>query len=252
MTAPPTRFFFCHILKTAGTDLFTRLGGDRSIAVDHEYSFTEEEIYPNPSDGDVFTEAPQLDVDLLLERWAVREDEIRIVMGHFPLCTVELLEAPFVTLTVLREPVERTLSFLRHHRRMTPADRDKSFEEIYEDDFERHRLIHNHMVKMLGLTVDEMTDGMLTRVEFTDAHLERAKDQLDAVDVWGLQEHFEDFCAELEQRFGWVLGSPLWANRTQPADFSPDLLRRIADDNALDTALYEHAVHRYRRRPGSG
>src|SRR5689334_23446783 len=121
----PDRFFFVHILKTGGTDLFTRLGGDPTIVVDHDYTFTEREIYPNATDGDVFTVAPQMAVDQLQARWQARRDEIRIVMGHFPLATVQLLDADFTTLTVVREPVERTLSFLRHHRKMTPADRDK-------------------------------------------------------------------------------------------------------------------------------
>jgi hypothetical protein len=244
----PDRYFFVHILKTGGTDLFTRLGGDPSIAVDHAYTFAEREIYPNATDGDVFTVAPQMAVDQLLERWAVRRDEIRIIMGHFPLCTVEQLDAPFTTLTVVREPVERTLSFLRHHRKMTPADRDKPFEEIYEDDFRFHGLVHNHMVKMFSLTNEEMTDGMLTRVEFDAGHLERAKDGLRSIDVWGLQERFEELCAELEQRFGWTLGTPLWANRTEAVDIPASLVERIAADNAMDVELYEYAVDLYAER----
>lgn len=237
----PQRFFFVHVLKTGGTDLFTRLGGDPSIPVEHEYHFAPEAIYPNDSDGNVFTVAPQLSVEQLLERWPVRRDEIRIVMGHFPLCTVELLDAPFVTLTVLREPVERTLSFLRHHRKMTPADRDKSFEEIYEDPFRFEALIHNHMVKMFSLTTDEMTGGMLTTVDYDRDRLEQAKRNLETVDVVGIQESFEAFCDELHLRFGWELGAPLWANRTQPADIPRSLIKRIEEDNALDTELYEHA-----------
>ena len=244
----PDRFFFVHILKTGGTDLFTRLGGDPSISVDHAYTFEERAIYPNATDGDVFTVAPQMAVDQLLARWEARRDEIRIVMGHFPLATVQLLDADFTTLTVVREPVERTLSFLRHHRKMTPDDRDKPFEEIYEDDFRFHGLVHNHMVKMFGLTPAEMTDGMLTRVDFDDGHLERAKAGLQSIDVWGLQEEFEAFCAELEARFGWTLGSPLWANRTAPADIPASLLERIAIDNALDVELYDFAVEAYAER----
>ncbi len=57
---------------------------------------------------------------LLLERWKARRDEIRVVTGHFPLCVTELLDADFATFTVLRDPVERTLSYLRHHRDTTP------------------------------------------------------------------------------------------------------------------------------------
>jgi hypothetical protein len=163
------------------------------------------------------------------------------VLGHFPLCTVELLDAPFTTLTVLREPVERTLSFLRHHRRLTPEDRDKPLEEIYEDPFRFESLLHNHMVKMFGLTTGEMTDGMLTTVTFTPEWLDRAKRALATVDVVGLQEDFEGFCAELERRFGWPLGAPFFANRTSAVDVPDSFRRRIAEDNALDVELYDFA-----------
>ena len=53
------------------------------------------------------------------------------------------------------------------------------------------------MVKMLSLTVDEMTDGALTPVEFDRARLDRARAGLDAIDVVGFQEDFDGFCAEL-------------------------------------------------------
>jgi hypothetical protein len=249
----PPRWFFVHVLKTAGTDLFTRLGGDRSIDVGHPFQFGEEEIYPNASDGDVVTIAPQLSIEQLLARWAVRRQDIRIVMGHFPLCTVELLDAPFTTLSVVREPVARTLSFLRHHRKTIPADRDRSYEEIYDDDFRFRSLIQNHMVKMFSLTTEEMgMGGVLTHVDFDPARLERAKERISQVDVLGTQEHFEDFCAQLESRYGWVLGEPLWANRTEPDEISDSLLERIATDNALDAELYQFAVDLCRRRQAEG
>jgi hypothetical protein len=235
------RWFYVHVQKTGGTDLFTRLGGDPTIPLEHERWFDEAAIYPNATDGDVFTVAPQLSVEQLVLRWKERQDEIRIVLGHFPLCTVELLDADFTTLTVLREPVERTLSFLRHHRRLTPEDKDKPLEEIYDDPFRFEALLHNHMVKMFALTVDEMTDGMLTQVQFTPAHLERAKQQLATVEVVGLQEEFEQFCLELERRFGWPLGGPFFANRTKPVEVSESFRQRIERDNAMDVELYEHA-----------
>jgi hypothetical protein len=242
------RWFFVHVQKTGGTDLFTRLGGDPAIPLEHELWFDESELYPNASDGDVFTVAPQLSVDQLVTRWKERGDEIRIVLGHFPLCTTELLGADFTTLTVLREPVERTLSFLRHHRRLTAEDRDKPLEEIYDDPFRFDALLHNHMVKMFALTTDEMTDGMLTKVDFTPAHLERAKAQLATVDVVGLQERFEEFCRELERRFGWPLGDPFFANRTKPVKVSSTFRDRIARDNAMDVELYEFARELERER----
>jgi hypothetical protein len=234
------RWFFVHILKTGGTDLFTRLGGDPSIDVPYEYEFQEAQIYPNASDGNLVTVAPQLAIEQLMDRWAERRDEIRIVMGHFPMCTIDLLDADFTTLSVVREPVARTLSFLRHHRKTIPADRDTPYEDIYADEFRFRTLIQNHMVKMFALTADEMgTDGMLAYVDFTREHLERAKERVATIDVLGTQEHFAEFCSELERQFGWMLGEPLWANRTEPDEMPDSLIERIREDNALDIEFYE-------------
>jgi hypothetical protein len=232
------RFFFVHMQKTGGTALHVRL----------KACFDERSRYPNPTDGDMFRDLPQVSVPRLLERWAKRRDEIRLVFGHFPLCTAQLLGAEFVTLTLLREPVERTLSYLRHHRALTPDDRERSLEAIYEDEFRFHGFVHNHMVKMLALRADEMTDGMLTRVEFTNEHLDRAEAQLAGVDVVGLQERFDDFCGDLAERFGWRLGDPVHANRTEHVAVPASFRARIADDNALDVELFEYATRLVRDR----
>jgi hypothetical protein len=227
------RFFFAHLQKTAGTALWRRL----------EQQFEEREVYPGPGDGD----PPQsvLSVSHLLERWAARHDEIRLVTGHFPLCTTELLGGPFATLTVLRDPVERTLSALRDQHHRSPELAGAPLDEIYDAPVPAP-LLRNHMVKMLSLTVDEMTNGALTPIEVTRHHLARAEERLAAVDVVGFQENFDDFCAELTTRFHWDLGPPVFMNRTTPVAVSDELRARITDDNAADLELYDFArsLHR--------
>ncbi len=223
------RFFFVHLQKTAGTALLARL----------RRQFPDEAIYPDESDGrppnSVLVTAD------LAERMRIRGDQIRVVTGHFPLCTTELLGGGFTTFTVLRDPVERTLSYLRHHQKLSAADRDLPLEAIYEDDFRFAGLIHNHMVKMFSLTVDEMVADALTRVGSTPERLERAKRALETVDVVGVQDEFEPFCDELGRRYGWDLGAPVRANVTRPVEVSDEFRARIAADNADDAALYEHA-----------
>ena len=234
----PRRFFLVHVQKTAGTSLLIRLGNQ----------FSPAEIYPDDTDGDKFTEMPQFDIGQLLSRWAVRAPEIRVVTGHFPLCTTELLGGGFTTLTVVRDPVERTLSYLRHHRKVIRDAREHTLEEIYDDPLRFDGLVHNHMVKMFSLRLDEMTGGAMTPVTFTRDHLERAKVGLASIDAVGLQEEFEDYCRALERRFDWDLGEPIVANRTEPAEADDALIARITEDNALDIELYEYAVGLVRER----
>jgi hypothetical protein len=218
------------MMRTAGSVLRLRL-------IDH---FGEAAVYPTGVDGDD-TLAPYLFVDHLRKRLAARANEIRVITGHFPLCTVELVGGRFTTMTLLREPVDRTLSYLRRQREIEKSDRHKSLEEIYDDPVRFHRVVHNHMTKMLSLTPAEMTEGGLTRVELDREHLERAKNALARIDAVGFQERFEDFCDQLTTRFGWRLDEPKAMNVTAPVDVLKSFRDRIAADNALDIELYEFA-----------
>lgn len=238
------RFFYVHVQKAAGTELRERL----------KRHFPPQRMYPDPTDGDIFAVAPQVSVRQLLARWEQRKAEIEIITGHFPYSTTELLDAEFVTLSVLREPVERTLSHLRHHRKMNPQAQDVPLETIYEEVF-RPAFFANHMVKMFSLTAEEIatsaakdTWAMVMRIEFTPERLARAKDQVANLDVLGLHDHFDDFCDELQSRFGWRLGEPLYTNRTPAEEVSPGLRARIAADNAMDVELFEYARALYRDR----
>ena len=199
---------------------------------------------------------------VLLERWAARRDEIRVVTGHFPLCTIELLDADFTTFTVLREPVERTLSYLRHHRETTPgrlaSSRSRRSTRTPRDF--RH-FIENHMVKMLSLRAEEMTDGMMTVVDLDRGRLRTG--QAGAARAWtssACRRTSRDSPSGSSELFGWRLGPPVHEQRDRARPKSPPLCgRRIAEDNALDMELYEYARKLRRRdaladdqRPESG
>lgn len=240
MTSSSRRFFFVHVHKAAGTSLLVRL----------RRQFGREPIYPNQSDIDAAARvgalalAPTLLVSHLLERYRMRRDQIEVVAGHFPLRTPELLGDAFTTLTIVRDPVERILSSLRHHRQLTPEDRGRSLEELYEDPVRFEGMLHNHQVKVFSLTPDEIRrgDGVMANVgTFTPTRLGDAKRGLETVDVLGLHDHVEAMCDELSARFGWHLGDDVHLNSTEPVDVPRSLRRRIEDDNAMDAEFYDFA-----------
>jgi len=231
------RFFFVHLQKTGGTALFQRLRDQ----------FGAPGVYPTPDEqGDV---RAVTDFDFLVDRLRMHGDRVRVVTGHFPLCAADLLGGGYTTFTVLRDPVERTLSLLRRRQKAEERFHGRDLEDIYTDDSLRD-IIHNHMVKMLSLTADEMSSAPLVMpLDFDRARLEQAKRNLrDRIDVFGLQEHFDDFCAELSSRFDWDLGVPRFANRTQRAPVSEALRERIAEDNRVDGELYAFAVQLWEER----
>ena len=240
---PDLRFFVAHMQKTAGTSLRDRLRA----------TFTEEQIYPNGTDGDD-ARVSVISVSHLEERWRVRGHEIRLLTGHFPVRTVEVLDPPasFVTMTVLRDPVDRVLSFLRHQaeRRQRGAAEDTPLWDIYRDPFRFDAMIHNHMTRMLALAPEEFGpgDGVLTTVPYDQARLETAQEALANLDLFGLQHRLDEFCGELEARFGLDVGEPLRSNTTTRDDVPEGLVERIREDNALDVELYDYACRLYEER----
>jgi len=233
------RIFLVHLQKTAGTTLIRRI----------RRQFDDPRaVYPHTTDGDRI--ARVISVEHLLSAWEARKREIRVVTGHFPLCVADLLDGEFTTVTALRHPLDRTISYLRHHRRVTPADADLSLEEVYDDDLRYHGLIHNHMTKMLSLLPEEMDAGALTRVEFGEERLHRAKQRLATVDIIGLQEEFEDFWRQLATRYGWSVEDHVQRERRRPSRLSEDFCERILADNADDVRLYEFAVRLVADRAG--
>jgi hypothetical protein len=233
----PERWFFMHIPKTAGMTLYYRLIRHHGAA-----------LYPLPPDRG----RPQAvtDVDHVERRFAAYRKQIRIITGHFPLCLGERLGIPLTTFTILRDPVERTLSFLRQRQQQTAKYRGLPLEDVYADPYLLHGYIHNYMVKVLTLTVEEMQHGVATMVPYDDARLERAKYNLEhRIEIFGLQEQLGDFIDQLAAHFGWDLGErETHLNRTGPSEVSDELRARIARDNTFDVELYAFAKGVLERR----
>jgi Sulfotransferase family len=233
----PERYFFMHIPKTAGMTLYHRLVRCHGKA-----------LYPLPPDRGRLDAAA--DIDHLRRCFATHRSQIRVVVGHFPRCIDEVLGVPLTTFTLLRNPVDRTLSLLRQHKQQDQGSRYSSLEDVYANPVLLYGLIRNFMVKCLTATVDEIERGVMTMVQCDEGRLERAKHLLEhRIELFGLQEDFDTFCEELSSRFGWDLGDgALLANQTSAMDVSDDLRERIAHDSALDMQLYRFARDLLERR----
>ena len=145
----------------------------------------------------------------------------------------------------LRDPVARTVSNLREQAVANPRMADLPLDEVYRrvTPFTR-----NHMMRMLASTPDEIVETesigrwpLFLWLDPTEERLERARANLDRIDVVGFTEELETLCADLTRRFGWNLGEPLHANASPPRAIPAELLARIREDNACDIALYEYA-----------
>jgi hypothetical protein len=237
------RYFFVHVMRTGGTTFEQQL----------RRGFPRAEVYPDPDldfpAGDIMH---HLEISYLLGLPAERLDAIRLFYGHFPFVVTEMLGGDLVTLTVLRDPVERTISLLRVMREQRAAWHELTLEQIYDDPSFFPRLVHNHQTKVFSITAQDRPQSYRDEIAVDAARLAIAKQNLERVDVLGLTEHYGEFLATLRERFGWQLSDAARLNAAGgPPEESPALRRRIAHDNAIDIELYEHAREVYARRRAS-
>jgi hypothetical protein len=156
------------------------------------------------------------------------------------------LDGPFTTCTVLRHPVDRTISFLAQTRRLELPD--QSLEQIYENPWKFAFGIHNYQARVFALTTNDAPFTVMNAVPIDDTRLTLAKTRLGEIAVLGLQDRYEEFTAEVSRRAGWPVSAPARHRVGEPAQVSQWLRRRIERDNAVDLEFYEYARELYAQR----
>jgi hypothetical protein len=250
----PTTFFFMHIMKTGGTSLLGhawRLFGRYGV----EPPLLNDDPQPPGTSSDYQSVARVRDLP------ASRRAEVRFYAGHYPFLVRDIIE-PDVTLTVLREPVARTISVLRQLQAGHARVGGRTLEEIYDDEWLQATSIRNFQVRQFALTHADLEekaalvaafrgDGRPTLPDkphlfglaIDEQRLELAKANLAQVDEIGLQADFAGFLARLRARFGWAVDDDVRLRAAPAGDaVSPELRARIVEDLRWDTAFYEHAV----------
>jgi hypothetical protein len=258
MSDPP-KFFFVHVMKTGGTSLVFHLLRE----------FPSDAVYPSalldrrhPSDAE-----PYLSIADLTALTPARRAEIRMYAGHLPFMVRDLIDGDVTTLTLLRHPIDRTVSVLKHFKRLHARYRELELDEIYEDAFLYRHFVENHQTKVFSVNVEDGPRMVASTITFQDLHaylagaatatsgydtitidarrLAKAKANLALVDVVGVSDRFGAFVEALQDRFGWwpsgLAGNARANVSSEPWEASAALRARIARDNAFDVELYEYA-----------
>lgn len=196
----------------------------------------------------------------------------RSFIAHFHLSEMEwLLPAPFVAVTVLREPTGRYVSDFLHlkHKPLlqyTPAIglelsllRSMSLDEfVTRDDLLVTKRLPNLQTHILGAPLDPETLG--TREEpfhgqvlLAETNLKAAKQKLQAMMCFGLTERLQESLFLFCYVFGWrPLRDTQALNRKAESAHvekpTPAALERIIALNQSDLALYEFATELFEQR----
>jgi hypothetical protein len=214
----------------------------------HIYAaFRPGEVYPDRSCDEMYR--ANTSIEYLLSLPAERREAIRVYTGHFPYRVAEMMNLDLITLTILRDPVERTISYLKHCKRYHERHRDLALEEIYEDPFFFPCFIQNHQSKIFSMTPQDEFQSFMEVIDVDERRLELAQQHLERVDLLGLNEHYDEFLDNVTRRFGWPLTDrPNLRVADEPWTVPSTFRQRIASDNQADMAFYDYARRLHDRR----
>ncbi|MFZ9857629.1 MAG: sulfotransferase family 2 domain-containing protein [Roseiflexaceae bacterium] len=241
--SPQQQLCFIHIFKTAGTSLLEYL----------QSQFSPDQISPfcfwTPRNHWSDVEQASLDIDLR---------PYSLVTGHYFYAQI----APFVTnpyyITMLRDPIERTISGYAQQQRVEDAIHAEEANQLALRDFIRDattsRLTNNLQTRVFGGglrgTPRHPRDLMQMGEDWHALDLELAKARLDECVVVGFTEHFAESLHLLSYRFGWG-APPRQIHLNQAPNKSVDLddeTRSVLHEvNRADIELYAHGLKRFQK-----
>ncbi len=227
----PRPLIFVHLPKAAGTTL-------ESVILRQYRGYHAERLTGSPDEFERFKALPKAQLD-----------RFDLIVGHQHFGVHELLTKPATYLTMLRDPVDRAISYFHHARTRPEHYLHKVIHErgwTLRDLLERGTTteLDNDQVRWLSrVPHDDVPFGRVSR-----AQLDEAKRNLDEhFAVVGVAERFHESLVMMQVQFGWLNVAYRRQNQTseRPSlhDVPADLIELIRAKQSLDIELYEHANH---------
>jgi hypothetical protein len=195
-----------------------------------------------------------------------RRSRLCCVMSHWAGYLLPALDRPAESLALVREPLDRTLSYYHFKQRRRGPERPlEPLERLYErieDDPSGGSLWRgweqytNWQSRCLLAVFHDVSNLPLTAAQSPDAELwrERLRELVGRVFVVGVQDRFEEYLAQLARHYGWktfVPRSKVNPGRPASADVSPELRETILAHNWLDQELHELGRRSQKGREGA-
>jgi hypothetical protein len=189
-----------------------------------------------------------------------RRARLCCVMSHSAGYLLPALDRPAEALVLVREPVDRTISYYHaKRRRRAPNKPFRSLEEIFADAAlvrsrpEAWEQFFNWQSRCLLSVFHDVSALPVSAGPPADADVWRGRlrELVDRVFVVGVQDRFAEYVGGLAARLGWrafVPRSKVNAARPAVAELDPELVETIRAYNWLDHELYTLARAAQTRR----
>jgi hypothetical protein len=191
-----------------------------------------------------FTELPE-----------TRRGEIQVLKGHMGFGLHEFMPQPSTYITIMRDPVDRTISYYHHILRKPDH---YLHQEVVSGEMSLKEVVCGEMTPDMDNGQTRLLSGVWNTVPCgccSTEMLEQAKRNLrDHFAVVGLVERFDETLMLLRKTFGW--GVPFYVranvtpNRPPKASLSQDVLEAVEKYNELDLELYECARQLFEEQVG--
>ena len=223
---------FIHILKTAGTSLHHIM--QRQYHPHEIFSTWENNLHPNEA------------IPLLESLPDEEKRQIRLIRGHLPYGMHRYIPQPATYFTLLRDPIERAISFyyfLRqypvHYLNAQATDPNIDFSTFMR--LKPSIYLDNGQLRFITGLLYSVPYG-----ELTEAHLEEGKKVLrECYKVVGITEAFDESLLLLKKAYRWqniyYTKHNVTRKRPQRKALSAEELALVEADNRLDQALYLYA-----------
>jgi len=237
---------FLHLLRTAGTTLRTILSQQydccQQITFDPtDWGIKQREGYK------LFSQLPE-----------ASRQKARLLMGHLNFGFHEALPQPSQYITLLRNPLNRIVSYYYHTLSRTPDKMKNSYTEKictlkeYVTGLSKpNRLSDNYMTKILASSKGTLPEG---KFGYSKRNcLELAKENLHHYFIVGLTEQFDESLILFKRHLGWSR-QPFYFKRNKAKKSAKwdnpgeDLKEIIAYYNPLDFELYEYAQKLFKKQ----
>jgi len=191
-------------------------------------------------------------------------DELKaydLVVGHFEFSVRTLMDNP-LCMTMLRDPVQRVLSYYRFIRSASQHASHERFQaldlrDIFNDPKDSMP-VRNHQTRLFGrdfnvqarrqYLLNEQSDSDPAKPPFeaSPTSLKLAQRRISNLSFVGLTERFQESLQLLCYSFGWVMPKTYEKMNVTPkpkkrAQESEAILTMIRNANIDDQALYDHA-----------